>query len=92
MKRIFKYTIEAKDAQAVVMPEGAEILSVQVQGGTGAICIWALVNPDPNIRRVERSILIVGTGNPVPDDPGKFLGTVQLYAGELVFHVFEMGA
>lgn len=84
-KRIFKYTLTIEDLQTVEMPEGAEILSVQNQGGD--VCIWALCAP--NAPKEARTFHIFGTGNPVCDNPGRFVGTVQILDGALVWHVFE---
>lgn len=89
MKKIFKYPLRAEGQQTITMPKGGEILSVQFQNG--AICVWALVNPDAEPE--GRVIDIFGTGHPVlPVDAlgatRKHLGTVQ-DAG-LVWHVFEV--
>lgn len=87
MITIWKYPLRVKDTQLVAMPKGARILSVGVQ--TDTICLWAMVD-DREGETVYRRILIVGTGNPVFEaEDGKFIGTVQLYGGRLVFHVFE---
>jgi len=34
---------------------------------------------------------IYGTDNPIPDEPGSFIGTFQMPGGALVFHVFDLG-
>lgn len=44
MQRIYKYPIETVDQQQVKMPDGAQILTVQVQNGKP--CLWAMVDPD----------------------------------------------
>lgn len=87
LRKIFKYPIDIADEQFLELPQDARILSVQVQDGI--ICIWAMVRPDnPTIRR---RILVVGTGNPLPDEiwAAHYLGTVQVGRG--VWHVFEAG-
>lgn len=69
-----------------MMPEGAEILSVQMQGST--FCLWALVSVDaPKQRRV---IEIIGTGNPARDIERKYISTAQMAGGLLVWHFFEL--
>lgn len=92
--RIWKYVLELQDYQTIVMSEGAQILSVAVQGAgrsvydKGDICLWAMVDTSKASER--RHIEIIGTGNPVPDDKGldrKFIGTVQ--QGPFVWHIFE---
>lgn len=68
------------------MPVGAMVLSVQVQRMMPYI--WALVDPDlPPLE--ERLFYVVGTGHPLSDNPGKYIGTFQLLEGGLVFHLFE---
>lgn len=85
MRRIFKYPLQITDIQYVMMPKGAEILSVAVQNEI--VCLWALVNPE--LQYVSREIRIVGTGNPAPDGNVRFIGTVLMLDGQLVWHVFE---
>lgn len=84
-KRIFKYALAIEDLQTVEMPEGADILSVQNQDRD--VCIWALC--DPRAPKEARTFRIFGTGHPVCDNPGRFIGTVQILNGALMWHVFE---
>jgi hypothetical protein len=89
MKVIFKYEIEARDHQSVEMPAGAQILSVQVQRDVP--CIWAIVDPANPVE--SRSFEVFGTGHPFPACIGsgrEYIGTFQLLAGSLVFHLFEV--
>lgn len=83
---IWKYPLEITDEQSVMLPEGSDILSAQVQGGT--LCLWVKVNPKAPLSR--RTIRIFGTGHPVPDEPLVFIDTVQMAGGALVWHVFEL--
>ena len=81
---IWKYALEMTDRQFVSMPEGATLLSVANQ--RGALCLWALVDPDnPG---VMREINIVGTGNPMTEDETHFIGSVVIEP--FVWHVFEI--
>jgi hypothetical protein len=86
MKTVFKYDLDSE----IEMPEGAEILSLQCQRDKP--CIWALVNPSEKM--VKRYFLIQGTGHPVPQDgellKEKFVGTILVQHGSLVFHVWEV--
>ena len=86
--RIWKYVLEVADEQFILMPHGARIISVQVQGSL--VCLWAVINPLQDAKSPRR-ILTIGTGNPGPTDLHHlaFIGTYQLYEGALVFHVFE---
>ena len=84
---IWKYRLDITDVQKILMPRGARLLCVQTQDEDPKL--WAEV--DPKMAREERTILTVGTGNPIPWRLGAYLGTYQLQQGRLVFHVFEMG-
>ena len=77
---------ELNDSQELFLPKGAKILDVQIQKDT--CCLWALC--DENATREKRVFAIYGTGNPIPDDPGTYISTFQMYNGNLVFHVFEI--
>lgn len=85
---IWKWTLEITDRQELHMPVGAKLLTVQMQHGKP--CIWALC--DENHERALRTIAIYGTGNPMPENPGEYVGTFQVDSGLLVFHVFGVGA
>jgi hypothetical protein len=90
MKTIYKYPLEVTDKVVITMPLGAEILCVQMQGITP--CLWALV--DYNTAKAditeERIIRIAGTGHGITEVIISYIGTVQLYKGNLIFHVFEV--
>jgi DNA polymerase-1 len=74
--------------QDTMMPEGAEILSIQVQ--RNRIVCWAVVEQG-RMATVLRRIIAIPTGASFdPDVLSKFLGTVQLVDG-LVFHFFDLG-
>ena len=84
---IWKFELEKEDIQSIQMPVGAEILCLQMQGGKP--CIWALVNPQAD--NETRGFITYGTGHVVPTEPYNhiYIGTYQLFSGDLVFHVFE---
>lgn len=85
MKTIYKYPIKATREQVVMMPQGAELLTVQVQG-EDTVCLWALVDTK---QPPEKCIIYaVPTGDYMPQNATKYIGTVLLYHGSLVFHVF----
>ncbi len=83
--RIYKFQLSVVDRQTVMMPAGAKLLDVQMQGDSP--CIWALLNDQTEYE--PRHFAIYGTGNPVPDDPGVYVATFQMHGGALVWHVFE---
>jgi len=85
MTSIFKYDLKIRDDQTVKMPIGAKILSTQLQ--YEKICLWALVDPANEME--ERKIIIRGTGHHIDEMDMKYIGTVQMVGGHLVWHVFE---
>jgi hypothetical protein len=84
--KIYRYELELIGDPSVPMPKGAQVLSVSTE--RDRLECWALV--DPMVAEIElREFRVVGTGNPAPEDLGRFIGTVLVYGGHLVFHVFE---
>ena len=87
MKTVWKFPIDTpRDIFSMVMPKGAETLTVQTQGSRP--CIWALV--DPMKEDEERHFEIHGTGHSIyPVNNLKYINTFQMEEGSLVFHLFE---
>lgn len=80
------------DHVTIEMPENAEILHLAVQDG--CVYMWARVDSDaPKEKRVFRW---AGTGhdlgslNDEGNKGGKYIGTIMLHHGTLVFHLFEV--
>lgn len=85
MLTIHKQTLEITDEQFITVPEGSELLTVQIQNG--APQIW--YKCDTEAPKVSKRIRIYGTGNSITDaDDEVYLATFQVYGGSLVFHVF----
>lgn len=86
MSTIWKYDLSIIGEQKILIPKNSKILSVQVQNGVP--CVWVLV--DENSDNEEKTFFTYGTGNPILPQKSEttFLGTYQLYDGQLVFHVF----
>ena len=85
-KTIWKYLLEpACYLTQIDMPEGAEVLCVQIQ--SGETFIWAIVELDKPL--VSRTFITYGTGEPINIDTSAYIGTYQLLDGALVYHVFE---
>ena len=85
-KVIWKYSLFLIPHQAITIPKGAEIISLQIQDGIP--CIWVLVSPEAEIE--IKHFRMLGTGNYLDDhftSPYKFIGTFQ--DSPYVFHVFE---
>jgi hypothetical protein len=86
MKKIFKYQLQLTGGiHTIIMPYNTKILAVQPQ--SGSIALWAEVWLD-NISTDTRSFVVYGTGHDMPDNPGNYIGTVQL--GMFVWHVYEV--
>lgn len=85
MKTVWKYALEP-DEFTIEMPRGAQVLSVDNQGGSN--CMWAMVDPAEPL--VTRRFRLAGTGHELdrPDEL-RFIGTVQMYGGKIVLHLFE---
>jgi hypothetical protein len=83
---IWKYGLEITDRQTLRMPAGARLLTAQHQHGR--LNLWAEV--DQSAETEDRTIAIVGTGNPMPEGKAEYLATVQAWVGHLVWHVFEV--
>ena len=84
---VWKYPLEIKKIQQIIIPVESEILTIQIQDNIPTL--WALVRPNsPSGRRV---IQMTGTGF---DDSlrlfGTYINTVQLQDGT-VWHYFDIG-
>jgi hypothetical protein len=90
MNVIWKFPLEfTVHEQLIAMPQGATILTVQMQRGTP--CLWATV--DSNAPQTSRRIAIVGTGLEIKEHSApiyKYIGTFQMADGAFVWHVFEL--
>lgn len=84
MRTIYKYPLSTVEYQTLSLPQGAEILSIQVQNGKPML--WAVV--DTTSPPIEKwTLRICGTGCPIEGgDLGEYLGTIQL--GCYVWHFF----
>ena len=86
-RTIWKFRLDPSTAYLGAIPVGAKLLTVQEQDGDAVL--WALV--DPKAQVIRRGIGVYGTGHLMPEDPGVYVGTFQLRAHGLVFHVFDEG-
>lgn len=82
--KVYKYQITNKKRQDIELPEGAQILSLQLQKGIPTI--WALV--DPEAVTYTRRFFVVATGEEIGDHL-EYVGTFQVPESELVFHIFK---
>ena len=86
MKTIWKYEVRIDGVFKLTMPKGAEIIAFQTLHG--APTIWAIVNTEEEL--TERVFSIRGTGHPFVGKSGKYLGTIQVSGGSLIWHLFEI--
>lgn len=89
MKTIFKY--EITPTSGITVPAGAKILSAVGNKDSGQLFVYALV--DTGIEeKVTKHFIVLGTGHDASSlpDTAKFLNTVTVGNGTLVFHVFEV--
>lgn len=83
MKTIWKFHLEWKDSQTIMVQAGAKFLCAKEQ--RLRLCVWAEVMLENPREAVE--FLVVGTGNSGPDFSGHvYLSTVQSDA--LVWHIY----
>lgn len=81
-REVWKYTMLPEAFQRVIIPRGAQFLSIQMQ--FEEIVLWALVDPDAS--RVTTAFELVGTGSGSVTPDARYLGTVQF--GYMVWHFF----
>jgi len=55
MRTIWKYPLDVVDSQFVVMPLGAEILTVQIQNEEPYL--WTLVDPHPQLEKKPGNVV-----------------------------------
>lgn len=84
-KTIRKFPFKLGDEILIDMPQGAQVIHVQDQGGTP--CVWAIVDPAPDRPRRIYKFFVVGTGYPLPKERGIHLGTWS--DGPFVWHLFS---
>ena len=88
MDTIHKYPVVIDDFQEIVMPASASLLAFALQDGDPFL--WARV--DTNAHAVRRRFRLAGTGHPLRiTADAKYVGTVIMHGGGLVFHLFDLG-
>ena len=94
MKTIHKFQFLVSDFLGIAMPEGSEILHINLQRASP--CLWALV--DTAKPMVQRTFRVFGTGHEIPPEmfgcdfrmnpKMKYLATFQ--QPPFVWHMFEV--
>lgn len=80
---IWKFPLDLTDEQTVTGPLVSP-MSVGLDPG-GLLCLWACVYPAGG-HRDTWTVRVVGTGNPLPEETGAFMGSVV--DRQFVWHVF----
>lgn len=89
MTAIWKFAVPVQDELVVQMPGGAQVLCVQLQFDQPHV--WALV--DPAVPATPRRFAWRGTGHTTDGlDAEMYIGTIQIMAGALIFHLFDRDA
>ncbi len=73
-----------------MLPDGYEILTIQLQNGIP--CILIKHDENLNVPNVEVKIWIYGNGITIKETGMKYIGTLLLYNDELVLHFFQTPA
>lgn len=92
MNTIWKYKLENIDQQTIEIPLPTKLLSVVEQNDE--IMLYSIVDDDKDIPKIPVDFLIKGTGDFVEKniDIYTYLGTVKLFDGTEIWHVFYMYA
>ncbi len=87
MKKIWKYNLPLGDEVAILIKEGAKVLTAGEQ--LGSFMIWAEV--DPAAPDIIRKFRIHGTGHPLREKHEKCIFINTVFCESLVFHIFDLG-
>jgi hypothetical protein len=85
MRQIFKYQLEVKKWQTLILPVSFKPLTLQVQAGVP--CMWAEVETTEETASFTFGMFPTGHIE-LPNSEMKYLGTVQMGNGSLVFHYY----
>lgn len=92
-KVIFKYPLEIEKNTLLKLPEGAEVLTCQIDEKTQRPCVWIKQQRDQCLPEEERTFLLFGTGHDLPEEGDKnlkYISTIQMFDGDLILHLFEL--
>lgn len=92
-KVIWKYPLELVDTQVLTLPHGSKFLSLLEQNNKPVLYFLVDLNTPKDKSPMHFKILIVKTGQPILSevlDTAKFLGSVPIFNGRLIWHVYEV--
>ena len=84
MKTIYKYALEHVDEQEIETHEGFLDLCVKAQYGNAVL--WLIV--DPNKKKIKVKVYIIATGQSFDPKDKRYLDSVLLLEGRIVWHIF----
>jgi hypothetical protein len=84
--RILKFEAIIPNPLELDLPEGSEVLTLQLQNGVP--CLWVLCNDTAQPSETRRFEWF-GTGQYLAPAEYAYVGTCQFYEGRLVLHLFE---
>jgi hypothetical protein len=91
MNKIYSFALRGHEPK-IMMPLEATVLSAVVY--EGAIHLSVLASADKDEGLEERRFVVYTDGQEVPYEPMKdmrrFIGTVQLQAQHVLYHIFEL--
>ena len=85
MRTVSKYALAEHYRQTLVVPLGARVLTIQFQGSIPTL--WVEVDTDETARQ-QRYILMIETGEAIPDEPGEYITTLQEPGNGFITHWF----
>lgn len=83
-KKIYKYPISHGKTK---LPEGAHVLSVGMQ--QGQLMVWAIVDVSKPLPFIN-TFAGFHTGETLPPEPGKYVGTFLMEEQTDVLHIFQL--
>ncbi len=90
MKTIHKFEVPIQDEFELNLPIDSEILCFQVQNNKPYLWIKLYVKAKGVFKHEIRTFKIIGTGWVFEDSDLKYIGTIQQFDGDLVWHLFEV--
>lgn len=84
MRSVHKYPFD-NPTMEIELPRGSKVVHVGYQHGKTTL--WVEVNLTDHVEKEKRRFQIHGTGHPIMDPLGKYVGTT--FEGPFVWHVYE---
>lgn len=85
MLTVHKFPLPLTDSYTLPIQHPAQIIHTGLDP-IGSLCIWAVVDPT-STEWIQHTLHVIGTGNPMSDDPKIHLGSVL--QEPFMWHVFR---